>query len=54
VNASASPADWLTLKDAATLTFTSHDAGTASNITFAPLYAVHHQRYSVYCTLRAP
>ncbi len=53
VNASASPADWLTLKDAATLTFASHDAGTASNITFAPLYAVHHQRYSVYWTLRA-
>ncbi|PTX92794.1 hypothetical protein DB346_23025 [Verrucomicrobia bacterium LW23] len=51
VNASANPADWLTLADAATLTFKAHDAGPASGIVFQPLYAVHHERYSVYWKL---
>ena len=53
VNPSANPADWLTLTDAATLTFKAHDAGPASGIVFQPLYAVHHERYSVYWELAA-
>lgn len=53
VNPSANPADWLTLTDAATLTFKAHDAGPASGIVFQPLYAVHHERYSVYWQLAA-
>ena len=53
VNASANPADWLTLADAATLTFKAHDAGPASGIVFQPLYAVHHERYSAYWELAA-
>jgi uncharacterized protein len=51
VNASADPADWLTLSNAATLTFKAHDAGPASGIVFQPLHAVHHERYSVYWEL---
>lgn len=51
VNASANPADWLTLADAPTLTFKAHDAGPTSGIVFQPLYAVHHERYSVYWEL---
>jgi len=47
-NASSNPADWLTLSNASTLTFKVHDAGPASGIIFQPLYAVHHERYSVY------
>jgi hypothetical protein len=53
VNPSANPADWLTLADASTLTFKAHDAGPASGIVFQPLYAVHHERYSVYWELAA-
>ena len=53
VNASAHPADWLTLADASTLTFKAHDAGPASGLVFQPLYAVHHERYSVYWELAA-
>jgi uncharacterized protein len=51
VNASADPADWLTLADASTLTFRAHDAGPASGTLFQPHYAVHHERYSVYWEL---
>jgi uncharacterized protein len=51
VNASSNPADWLTLADAATLTFKAHDAGPATGIVFQPLYAVHHERYSAYWEL---
>lgn len=52
VNASSNPADWLALADATTLTFKAHDdAGPASGILFQPLYAVHHERYSVYWEL---
>lgn len=51
VNPSANPADWLTHADASTLTFKAHDAGPASGIVFQPLYAVHHERYSVYWEL---
>jgi DUF1680 family protein len=51
VNASANPADWLAITDAATLTFKAHDAGPASGIVFQPLHAVHHERYSVYWEL---
>jgi hypothetical protein len=51
VNASANPADWLTLADAATLTFKTRDAGPATGIVFQPLYAVHHERYSAYWEL---
>ena len=51
VNPSVNPADWLTLADAATLTFKAHDAGLASGLVFQPLYAVHHERYSVYWEL---
>jgi hypothetical protein len=51
VNASANPADWLTLIDDATLTFKAHDAGPASGIVFQPLYAVHHERYAIYWEL---
>jgi hypothetical protein len=51
VNASSNPADWLTLTDAATLTFKARDAGPATGIVFQPLYAVHHERYSVYWEL---
>lgn len=51
VNPSVNPADWLTLTDASTLTFKAHDAGPASGLVFQPLYAVHHERYSVYWEL---
>lgn len=51
VNPSADPADWLVLTDAATLTFKARDAGPASGIEFQPLYAVHHERFSVYWEL---
>ncbi len=51
VNASSNPADWLTLTDASTLTFQAHYAGPASGFIFQPLYAVHHERYSVYWEL---
>ncbi len=51
VNRSVNPADWLTLADASTLTFKAHDAGPASGLVFQPLYAVHHERYSVYWEL---
>lgn len=51
VTPSANPADWLTLADASTLTFKAHDAGPASGLVFQPLYAVHHERYSVYWEL---
>jgi DUF1680 family protein len=49
---SESPADWLEPIPDDPLTFTAHDAGPATGITFRPLYAVHHERYSVYWTLR--
>ncbi|MEO7932623.1 MAG: beta-L-arabinofuranosidase domain-containing protein [Chthoniobacterales bacterium] len=51
INAAANPSDWLTLADASTLTFKTHDVGPASGIVFQPLYAVHHERYSVYWEL---
>ena len=51
VNTSSNPADWLTLADAATLTFKAHDAGPATGIVFQPLYVVHHERYSAYWEL---
>ena len=49
-NSSANPADWLSAVAGSPLGFKAHDAGPASDITFRPLYAVHHQRYSVYWT----
>jgi len=51
VNPSVNPVDWLTLADASKLTFKAHDAGPASGLVFQPLYAVHHERYSVYWEL---
>ena len=54
VNESASPGDWLTLVDRKSLTFRTHDAGPATGITFEPLYAVHHERYSVYWPVVTP
>jgi len=53
-SSSTDPADWLDPVDGATLTFTSHDVGSASGITFRPLYDVHHERYSVYWQLQSP
>jgi DUF1680 family protein len=47
-NSSTNPADWLQAVADKPLAFKAHDAGEASGITFEPLYAVHHQRYSVY------
>jgi DUF1680 family protein len=49
-NSSTNPADWLQAVADKPLAFKAHDAGQASGITFEPLYAVHHQRYSVYFT----
>jgi len=51
---SATPAEWLTLTDRATLTFQSHHAGPASGIGFQPRYAGHHERYAVYWKLTTP
>jgi DUF1680 family protein len=45
---STNPADWLAPVAGTPLAFQAHDAGAASGLTFQPLYAVHHQRYSVY------
>ena len=49
-NSSTNPADWLQAVAGTPLAFKAHDAGQASGITFQPLYAVHHERYSVYWT----
>ena len=51
-SASSDPATWLKPVADAPLTFTAHDAGPASGLTFRPLYQVHHQRYSVYWNLQ--
>jgi len=52
VGPSANPADWLSPMGGESLTFRVHNAGPANGIVFRPLYAVHHQRYSVYWRLR--
>jgi hypothetical protein len=52
VNASGNPADWLEAVPGASLTFKAHDAGAANGIVFRPVYAVQHQRFSVYWRLR--
>jgi DUF1680 family protein len=52
-NSSTNPADWLQPVTGTTLAFKAHDAGSASGITFRPLYDVHHERYSVYWPLSA-
>lgn len=49
---SLNPADWLDQIKGEPLAFKVHDAGAADGIVFRPLYAVHHQRYSVYWRLR--
>jgi DUF1680 family protein len=51
-NSSSNPADWLEPVADAPFAFKVHDAGPANGITFRPLYQVHHQRYSVYWTLK--
>jgi DUF1680 family protein len=52
VSSSTSPADWLTETDATSLAFKANSSvGPAAGIVFQPLYAVHHQRYSVYWQL---
>ena len=48
VGAPDSPSAWLTLTDPASLTFAAHDCGPASGLLFAPVYAIHHERYAVY------
>jgi hypothetical protein len=50
---SANPADWLQAVTGSPLTFKARNAGPANGITFQPLYATHHQRYSVYWILQA-
>jgi hypothetical protein len=50
-NKSTNPSDWMQAVANTPLAFTVHDAGAATGITFQPLYAVHHQRYSVYWPL---
>jgi uncharacterized protein len=52
-SSSTSPADWLQAVTGSALTFKAQNVGAASGITFQPLYATHHQRYSVYWTLQA-
>ena len=52
-HSSTNPADWLQPVAGTPLAFKVHDAGSASGITFRPLYDVHHQRYSVYWPLSA-
>jgi DUF1680 family protein len=47
-NSSANPADWLGPVAGAALSYKAQNAGAANGIVFAPLYQVHHQRYSVY------
>jgi uncharacterized protein len=54
IRASVNPGDWLRPIQGATSTFVAHDAGPADGITFRPLFAVHHQRYSVYWRYREP
>jgi hypothetical protein len=52
-NSSTNPADWLQPVAGTPLAFNVYDAGSASGITFRPLYEVHHERYSVYWPLQA-
>jgi uncharacterized protein len=52
-SSSTNPADWLERLDGSGLASKAQNVGPASGITFAPLYATHHQRYSVYWTLQA-
>lgn len=51
-SSSTSPSDWLQAVTGSPLTFKAQNTGAASGITFQPLYATHHQRYSVYWTLQ--
>jgi uncharacterized protein len=52
-SSTTSPADWLQAVTGSPLTWKAQNAGAANGITFQPLYATHHQRYSVYWTLQA-
>jgi len=47
-NSSTNPADWLTPIAGSPMAYRAQNAGSATGITFRPLYEVHHQRYSVY------
>lgn len=51
-SASTNPADWLQPVQGAALAFKAHDAGPVNGIVFRPLHEVHHQRYSVYWSIR--
>lgn len=53
VSDSEDPSRWLRLKDLGSLSFLAHDCGPASGLRFQPLYAIHHERYSVYLALNA-
>jgi DUF1680 family protein len=52
-NSSANPADWLQPIAGTPMAYKAQNAGSATGITFRPLYEVHHQRYSVYWPLQA-
>jgi DUF1680 family protein len=52
VSTSTNPANWLRPIPNEELAFKTHNAGPANGIVFRPLYAVHHQRYSVYWRIR--
>jgi uncharacterized protein len=54
VTGASDPAAWLRPVSGSPLTFSAHDVGAASGVTFRPLYQVHHKRYSVYWTLQSP
>jgi len=45
---STNPADWLAPIVGTPLAYKAQNAGSASGVTFRPLYDVHHQRYAVY------
>ena len=47
-SASGNPTDWFEPVSGAPLVFKAHGVGPADGIIFRPLYALHHQRYSIY------
>jgi DUF1680 family protein len=51
-SASLNPADWLKALPGEKMAFVTHNAAAGDGIVFRPLYEVHHERYSVYWTLR--
>jgi DUF1680 family protein len=49
----ANPADWLAPIAGTPMAYKTQNAGSATGITFRPLYDLHHQRYAVYWPLQS-